>query len=171
MANSIRSQCHACKKIKGKQVARGPCQLTARMYPLSLQQILALLMSSCGYTHRFVQGCGQEARRTEDGEEATSRHKQGARSSWGGEVAKPKTTHTFAVLGGVLAHLKLLWQPAGRRKPVSSLAVDGASSLRNSRIALSAGRRACKPAAKPAMPGVILPRYGFVCYERTRYLR
>jgi hypothetical protein len=38
--------------------------------------------------------------------------------------------------------------------------VDGASCLRNSRIPLSAGRRACKPAAKPAIPRVILVHYG-----------
>jgi hypothetical protein len=58
------------------------------------------------------------------------------------------------VCGGIL---NCFWQPAGRRKLVSSPGVDGASSLRNSRISLSTGRRACKPAAKPAVP----PRRNF----------
>jgi hypothetical protein len=39
--------------------------------------------------------------------------------------------------------------------------------FRNSRISLSAGRRACEPAAKPAIPGVILLHYGFLWPERT----
>jgi hypothetical protein len=59
-------------------------------------------------------------------------------------------------------------QPAGRWKPVPSPGVDGASIVfRNSRISLSAGRRACEPAAKPAIPGVILLHNGFVWPERT----
>jgi hypothetical protein len=48
--------------------------------------------------------------------------------------------------------------------------VDGASSLRNSQISLSAGRRACKPAAKPAIPGVILLHYAFLWPGHTLYL-
>jgi hypothetical protein len=64
--------------------------------------------------------------------------------------------------------LNCFWQPTGRRKPVSSPSVHVASSLRNSRISLSAGRRACKPAARPAIPGVILLYYAFLWPGRTR---
>jgi hypothetical protein len=39
--------------------------------------------------------------------------------------------------------------------------------FQNSRISLNAGRRACEPAAKPAIPGVILVHNGFVWPERT----
>jgi hypothetical protein len=67
--------------------------------------------------------------------------------------------------------LNCFWQPVGRRKRVSSPGVGGASSLRNSRISLSAGRRACKPAAKllskPVIPGVILVHCAFLWYERA----
>ena len=41
--------------IKGKQVALVLFEYTVLIFPLSLQQILAPLMSSSGYTHRFVQ--------------------------------------------------------------------------------------------------------------------
>jgi hypothetical protein len=78
-----------------------------------------------------------------------------------------------AVVGCVLTHRKLIL--AARGPPETGFEpgvdVDGTcSSLRNSRISLSAGRRACKPAAKPAILGAVLLHYGFVCYERTRPL-
>jgi hypothetical protein len=59
---------------------------------------------------------------------------------------------------------------AENQSRVPSPGVGGASyspDFRNPRISLSAGRRACEPAAKPAIPGVILLRNGFVWPERT----
>jgi hypothetical protein len=50
----------------------GSCQLTVLTCPLSLQQILAPLMSSYGYTHRFCR---------EDDKKATSNRK-GLLTKW-----------------------------------------------------------------------------------------
>jgi hypothetical protein len=56
-------------------------------------------------------------------------------------------------------------QPAGRPKTSSEPARRGRGIVfRISRISLSAGRRACEPAAKPAIPGFVWP-------ERTRGAR
>jgi hypothetical protein len=80
---------------------------------------------------------------------------------------------------GVGASSNCFSQPAGRRNrslcttqfrapsPAGGHARASPSEIREFRLVLSAGRRACEPAAKPAIPGVILLHYGFVCYERT----
>ena len=120
-------------------------------------------MSSCGYKHRFVQEAWREGHVSPQGAS--------------GEVAKPKTIQTcdwhadFLWWGPVCAwwHLELLLAFGSPRAAENQFrARRGRGTVfRNSRISLSAGRRACEPAAKPAMPGVILVQYGFVCYERT----
>jgi hypothetical protein len=93
--------------LTGKLGHWSSCQLTALIYPLSLQQILAPLMFSCGYKHRFCR---------KDGEKATSRRKEG--DSY--EVDKPKAMQTYMRLtcgspavGCVLTHLKLLLAARG----------------------------------------------------------
>jgi hypothetical protein len=104
------------------------------------------------------------------GEKATSRRKE--LDFWRSGQAKGHTdmrlTCGFPVVGCVWWHLKLFL--AARRPPKTSFKPRRGRGIvfRNSRISLSAGRRACKPAAKPAIPGVILVHYGFVCYERTQ---
>ena len=70
------------------------------IYPLSVQQILAPLMSSCGYTHRVVQEAGSVARRP----------RRAARSFWRSGQAKDHTdmrlTCGFHVVGYVWWHLR-----------------------------------------------------------------
>jgi hypothetical protein len=67
----------------------------------------------------------------------------------------------------LVGDLKLFLAALGPPETGFEPGVDGESSLRNSRISFSAGRRACKPAAKPAIPGVILVHYGFLWPGRT----
>ena len=64
-------------------------------------------------------------------------------------------------------HLQLLFAARGPPKTSSEPRRGRGIVFRNSRISLSAGRRACEPAAKPAIPGVILLHNGFVWPERT----
>ena len=64
-------------------------------------------------------------------------------------------------------HLQLLFAARGPLKTSSEPRRGRGIVFRNSRISLSAGRRACEPAAKPAIPGVILLHNGFVWPERT----
>jgi hypothetical protein len=93
------------------------------------------------------------------------------RSFWRSGQAKNHTDMRLTcgppVVGCVLAHLKLLLAARGPPKTSFEPRRGWGIVFRNSRNSLSAGRRACKPAAKPAMPGATLLRYGFVCYERT----
>jgi hypothetical protein len=76
------------------------------------------------------------------------------------------------VVGCVWWHLQLLFAARGPPKTSSEprrgrgVDVDGASSSEIREFRLSAGRRACEPAAKPAIPGVILLRNGLVWPER-----
>ena len=84
-------------------------------------------------------------------------------SSRGSKSHMPSRYHTVmrAMLHGVLlwccGGLRCSCESAGRWKPVSSSGWLGhRPSESNLQISLSAGRRACKPAAKPARPGVIL---------------
>jgi hypothetical protein len=143
----------------------------------------------CGHTHRFVL-C---ACRKEEGWRERHVAPQGA----SGEVTKPKpkpktTGHADMRLtcgshvscgmrwgwrgGGWWWHLQLqlLFAARGPPEPESSKLTSSEPRrgrgivFRNSRISLSAGRRACEPAAKPAIPGVILLHNGFVWPERTR---
>jgi hypothetical protein len=128
--------------------------------PLSLQQILAPLMSSCGYTHALCRKGGER------------RPRRAARSSWRSGEAKDhadmRLTCGSPVVRGVSTHLQLLFAARGPPKTSSEPRRGRGIVFRNSRISLSAGRRACEPAAKPAISGVILLHYGFVCSERTR---
>ena len=71
------------------------------------------------------------------------------------------------VVGCVWWHLQLLFAARGLPKTSSEPRRGRGIVFRNSRISLSAGRRACEPAAKPAIPGVILLHNGFVWPERT----
>jgi hypothetical protein len=75
----------------------------------------------------------------------------------------------WCVWGGASPTDFCFWQPAGRRKRKTNSELRRGRGIvfRNSRISLSAGRRACEPAAKPAIPGVILLHNGFVWPERT----
>ena len=66
------------------------------------------------------------------------------------------------VVGCVWWHLQLLFAARGPPKTSSEPRRGRGIVFRNSRISLSAGRRACEPAAKPAIPGVILLHNGFV---------
>ena len=72
------------------------------------------------------------------------------------------------VVGCVWWHLQLLFAARGLPKTSSEPRRGRGIVFRNSRISLSAGRRACEPAAKPAIPGVILVHNGFVWPGRTR---
>jgi hypothetical protein len=126
--------------FKGKPVPSGPCQLTVLTCPLSLQQVLAPWMSSCGYTHRFCR---------KDGEKATSHRKelltklsnQRSHADMRLTCGSPVVCVCVCVCGGILNCFR---QPAGRRKPVSSPGVEGhIVSPKFSRISFSAGRRAC----------------------------
>jgi hypothetical protein len=47
--------------LGGELGPRSSCQLTVLTNPLSLQQIMAPLMSNCGYTHRFCRKDGEKA--------------------------------------------------------------------------------------------------------------
>jgi hypothetical protein len=67
----------------------------------------------------------------------------------------------------VWEHLQLLLTARGPPKTSSEPRRGRGIVFRNSRISLSAVRRACEPAAKPAIPGVILVHNGFVWPERT----
>jgi hypothetical protein len=104
-------------------------------------------MSSCGYTNALCR---------KDGENATLRRKK-----LPDQVAK--LTCGPHVVVCVWGHLQLLFAACGPLKT--------SSEPRRGRgiVFRSAGRRACEPAAKPAMaiPGVILLRNGFVWPERT----
>ena len=71
------------------------------------------------------------------------------------------------VVGCVWWHLQLLFAARGLPKTSSEPRRGRGIVFRNSRISLSAGRRACEPAAKPAIPGVILLHNGFVWPERA----
>jgi hypothetical protein len=73
-----------------------------------------------------------------------------------------------SVVRGASTHLQLLFAARGPPKASSEPRRGRGTVFRNSRISLSAWRRACEPAAKPAISGVILLHYGFVCYERTQ---
>jgi hypothetical protein len=72
----------------------------------------------------------------------------------------------------VWEHLQLLLAARGPPKTSSEPQRGRGLVFRTSRISLSAGRRACKakPAAKPAISGVLLVHNGFVWPERTRDL-
>jgi hypothetical protein len=123
--------------------------------------ILAPLMSSCGYTHALCR---------EGGEKATSRRKE-LLAKWRSQRSCRHATDMRISCGerGVDASSTAFRSPrAAENQFRAPPGVDGRGIVfRNSRISLSAGRRACEPAAKPAIPGAILLRYGFVCYERT----
>jgi hypothetical protein len=67
----------------------------------------------------------------------------------------------------VWEHLQLPLAARGPPKTSSEPRCGRGIVFRNSRISLSAGPRACEPAAKPAIPGVILVHNGFVWPERT----
>jgi hypothetical protein len=99
------------------------------------------------------------------------RPRRTARGFWRSGQAKDHTdmrlTCVFPVVGCVWWHLQLLFAARGPPKTSSEPRRGRGIVFRNSRISLNAGRRACEPAAKPAIPGVILLHYGFVCYERT----
>jgi hypothetical protein len=77
----------------------------SNIYPLSLQQILAPLMSSCGYTHALCR---------KDGEERPRRAARGfLRSCQAKDHAEMRLTCGSAVVGGGVAHLKLLLAARG----------------------------------------------------------
>jgi hypothetical protein len=65
-------------------------------------------------------------------------------------------------------HLQLLFAARGPPKISSEPRRGRGIVFRNSRISLSAGRRACEPAAKPAILGAILLHNGFFWPERTQ---
>jgi hypothetical protein len=67
------------------------------------------------------------------------------------------------VVGCVWWHLQLLFAARGPPKTSCEPRRGRGIVVRNSRISLSAGRRACEPAAKPAIPGVILVHNGRIC--------
>jgi hypothetical protein len=76
-----------------------------------------------------------------------------ARSSWRSGQAKGhadmRLTCGSPVVRGVSTHLLLLFTARGPPKPSSEPRRGRGIVFRNSRISLSAGRRACEPAAKP----------------------
>ena len=97
--------------------------------------------------------------------------RRAARSFWRSDHAKDhadmRLTCGSHVVGCVWWHLQLLFAARGPPKTSSEPRRGRGIVFRNSRISLSAGRRACEPAAKPAIPGVILLHNGFVWPERT----
>jgi hypothetical protein len=146
--------------LGGKLGPWSSCQLTVLTYPLSLQQILASLISSCGYTHRFCR---------KDDEKTTSHRKELlTKLSNQRDHADMRLACGSPVMGCVLRHLKLFFAARGPPKTGFAPRRGRGTVSPKSRISLSAGRRACKPAAKPAIPGVILVHNGFVWPERTR---
>jgi hypothetical protein len=116
-------------------------------------------MCSCGYKHALCR---------KDGEKATSRRKE-LLAKWpkAKDHADMRLTCGSPVVRGVSTHLQLLFAARGPPKTSSEPRRGRGIVCRNSRISLSAGRRACKPAAKPTVPGVILVHYGFLWPERT----
>jgi hypothetical protein len=72
------------------------------------------------------------------------------------------------VVGGALMHLNLLLAARGPPKTGFEPRRTGHRLPKFANFVkcswLSAGRRACKPAAKPAIPGVILLRYALLWY-------
>jgi hypothetical protein len=112
-------------------------------------------MSSCGYTHALCR---------KDGEEEARRSRRAARSFWRSGQAKDhadmRLTCGSPVVGCVLTHLKLVVAARGPPKTGFEPRRGRGIVFRNSRILLSAGRRACKFAAKPATPGVICSTMG-----------
>jgi hypothetical protein len=113
------------------------------IYLLSLQQILTPLMSSCGYTRTL---CAGRAARTPRRAARTF-----GRSDPAPGHADQRLTCGSHVVGGALTHLKLLLAARGPPKTGFEPRRGRGIVFRNSRISLSAGRRACKPAAKPAI--------------------
>jgi hypothetical protein len=85
---------------------------------------------------------------------AARRPRRAARSFWRSGQAKDHTdmrlTCGFPVVGCVWWHLQLLFAARGPPKTSSEPRRGRGIVFRNSRISLSAGRRACEPAAKPA---------------------
>jgi hypothetical protein len=134
--------------------------VTVLTCPRSLQQILAPLMSSCGYTHALCR---------KGDEKATSRRKE-LLAKWRSQRPCRHATdmRISFVVRGASTHLQLLFAARGPPKTSSEPWRGRGIVFRNSRISLSAGRRAYEPAAKPAIPGVVLLHYGFVCYGRAR---
>jgi hypothetical protein len=106
---------------------------------------------------------------------AARRPRRAARSFWrSGQAKDHADIHATDmriscghVVRGVSTHLKLLLAARGPPKTSSEPRRGRDIVFRNSRISLSAGRRACEPAAKPAIPGVILVHYGLLWPERT----
>jgi hypothetical protein len=143
----------------GGLVPSGPCLVTTLTYPLPLQQILAPLMSSCGYKHAFCK---------EDGEKqghlvAGTWHRKGLLTELPSQRSyRHALTCGSPVVGCVWGHLNLFSAACGPPKTGFERPAWSTASLRNSRISLSTGRHTCKPAAKPAIPGVILVHYGFL---------
>jgi hypothetical protein len=98
--------------------------------------------------------------------------RRAARSFWRSDHAKDhadmRLTCVPPMAVCVWEHLQLLFAARGPPKTSSEPRRGRGIVFRNSRVSLSAGRRACEPAAKPAIPGVILLHNGFVWPERTR---
>jgi hypothetical protein len=98
--------------------------------------------------------------------------RRAAMSFWRSDHAKDhadmRLTCGSHVVVCVWWHLQLLFAARGPLKTSSEPRRGRAIVFRNSRNSLNAGRRACEPAAKPAIPGVILVHNGFVWPERTR---
>jgi hypothetical protein len=137
-----------------------PLLIHLLIFPLSLQQILAPLMSSCGYTHALCRKDGENA--------ALRRKKLPDQVCQAIGRADMRLTCGSPVVRGASTHLQLLFAACGPPKTSSEPRRGRGIVFRNSRISLSAGRRACEPAAKPAIPGVILLHSGFVWPERTQ---
>ena len=99
--------------------------------------------------------------------------RRAAKSFWRSDQAKDhadmRLTCGSHVVGCVWWHLQLLFAARGLPKTSSEPRRGRGIVFRNSRSSLSAGRRACEPAAKPAIPGVILLHNGFVWPERTLF--
>jgi hypothetical protein len=102
--------------------------------------------------------------------------RRAARSFWRSGQAKDhgdmRLTCGSPVVRGVSTHLQLLFAARGPPKTSSEPRRGRGIVFRNSRISLSAGRRACEPAAKPAIPArrnfsPLQCIYGFLWPERT----
>ena len=129
--------------LTGKLGHRSSCQLAVLIYLLPLQQILAPLMSSCGYTTAFCR---------KDGEKATS-HRNGLLTKLSSQIPCRHATGMRIFCGGVVcveaSSLTVFgfWQPAGPPETGFEPRCGRGIIFQNSRILLNAGRRACKPAA------------------------